>query len=115
MFGIFRTRGFTSSIFVMKVRNVNHSSMQLFLIVYIEPCLDAEWISDEIFASCGADGQIQVIKLGSPKPLKTLTCAAPLHILPVPLILLYVEAIRTKLIRSSAIVHLHCLLLVPTT
>ncbi|KAI0094185.1 WD40-repeat-containing domain protein [Irpex rosettiformis] len=38
-----------------------------------EPCLDAEWITDEIFASCGADGKIQVMQLGSPKPIKAFT------------------------------------------
>lgn len=41
--------------------------------VCVDPCLDAEWISDEIFASCGADGQIKIMKLGTPKPIRTLT------------------------------------------
>ncbi|KAI0347683.1 WD40 repeat-like protein [Trametopsis cervina] len=37
-----------------------------------EPCLDVEWISDDVFASCGADGKIQVMRLGTMTPIKTL-------------------------------------------
>lgn len=38
-----------------------------------EPCLDVEWISEDIFASCGADGKIQIMRLGTATPIKTLT------------------------------------------
>lgn len=56
-----------------KVRNTVLVSNIILILVCVDPCLDAEWISDEIFASCGADGLIKIMKLGSPKPIRTLT------------------------------------------
>ncbi|CAL1693992.1 unnamed protein product [Somion occarium] len=35
-------------------------------------CLDVDWISDDLFASCGADGKIHVLRLKSAVPVKTL-------------------------------------------
>ena len=41
----------------------------------LECCLDVEWLSDDIFASAGADAEIQIMRVGSSTPLKTLRCA----------------------------------------
>ncbi|KAL4241703.1 F-box-like/WD repeat-containing protein Ebi-like protein [Abortiporus biennis] len=35
-------------------------------------CLDVDWITDEIFASCGADQNIQIRRIDSDTPLKTV-------------------------------------------
>ncbi|KAK0465468.1 WD40 repeat-like protein [Desarmillaria tabescens] len=35
--------------------------------------LDVEWINDAMFASCGADKNIQVLSVDDPMPIKTLT------------------------------------------
>ncbi|KAJ7070504.1 WD40 repeat-like protein [Mycena amicta] len=36
-------------------------------------CLDVDWISEDIFGSCSADKTIQIMKIGQPEPIKTLT------------------------------------------
>ncbi|OBZ68595.1 F-box-like/WD repeat-containing protein TBL1XR1 [Grifola frondosa] len=36
-------------------------------------CLDVDWLTETMFASCGADGKIQIINLENSQPLKTLT------------------------------------------
>lgn len=45
------------------------------IICLVEPCLDVEWITEDAFASCGADGKIQLMRLGSSTPFKTLRYA----------------------------------------
>ncbi|KZT02500.1 WD40 repeat-like protein [Laetiporus sulphureus 93-53] len=35
-------------------------------------CLDVDWLTDDIFASCGADGKIQIMSLEHSRPPKTL-------------------------------------------
>ncbi|OCH96413.1 WD40 repeat-like protein [Obba rivulosa] len=37
-----------------------------------ECCLDVDWLTEEYFASCGADGRIQIMNLDMPSPVKTL-------------------------------------------
>ncbi|KAH9937343.1 WD40 repeat-like protein [Fomitopsis serialis] len=34
-------------------------------------CLDVDWLTDDIFASCGADGKIQIMSLAHARPPKT--------------------------------------------
>ncbi|KZT74970.1 WD40 repeat-like protein [Daedalea quercina L-15889] len=35
-------------------------------------CLDVDWLTEDIFASCGADGKIQIMSLAHARPPKTL-------------------------------------------
>lgn len=35
-------------------------------------CLDVEWLSDDVFMSCGVDSKIQIMKLSSLSPVETL-------------------------------------------
>ncbi|GJE85862.1 WD40 repeat-like protein [Phanerochaete sordida] len=36
-------------------------------------CLDVEWLSDDVFVSCGVDSNIHVVKLDTDAPLETLS------------------------------------------
>ncbi|KAJ3489592.1 hypothetical protein NLI96_g2007 [Meripilus lineatus] len=38
-----------------------------------ECCLDVDWLNEEVFASCGADGKIHIMNINSDTPTKTLT------------------------------------------
>ena len=44
------------------------------LIFVIACCLDVEWLSEDIFASAGADAKIQIMRLGTEDPIRTLRC-----------------------------------------
>lgn len=54
---------------------LSHSDVDLELLS--ECCLDVEWLSDDSFVSAGADAKIQVLRLDSDKPLKTLRYVVP--------------------------------------
>ena len=71
--GRYPTSHYTFNIPVTQASIQNYVFSDLFkLILVIEPCLDVEWLAEDIFASCGADEKIQIIRLGTPTPLKTL-------------------------------------------
>lgn len=40
--------------------------------MFLDCCLDVEWLTDDMFVSCGVDMVIHVMKLGSDNPLETL-------------------------------------------
>jgi len=40
--------------------------------VLTDCCLDVDWLDDNMFASCGADTNIHIMKVNERKPIKTL-------------------------------------------
>ena len=75
-FGTYQPRCYMLSTGFMKVSNRLFGSNPHLILSGAEPCLDVEWISEEVFASCGADGKIQIMRLGNATPLRTLRSVA---------------------------------------
>ncbi len=67
------------SISVMQVCSILLISLSTLLTLAKGCCLDVDWLTEDIFASCGADGQIQITRLDSAAPIRTLTLV---HLLP---------------------------------
>lgn len=52
-----------------------HHELSKFLLVLISDCcLDVEWLSEDMFASAGADQQIFIMKIDEDEPIKVLKC-----------------------------------------
>jgi transducin (beta)-like 1 len=54
------------------VWDVNEKKLQMQYRCHLDCCLDVDWIDENIFASCGADQLIHVMKLEESKPIRTL-------------------------------------------
>lgn len=44
-----------------------------FILCFPECCLDVDWLTDDTFATCGADKMINIMTLGRNDPIKTFT------------------------------------------
>ncbi|KAJ6601264.1 WD40 repeat-like protein [Mycena vulgaris] len=53
--------------------NVNAKELDTQYFVHKDCCLDVDWLSDTIFASCSADQLIHIMEIGKKEPIKTLT------------------------------------------
>lgn len=59
----------------MKVRLLRYATYRCIDKDPLAYCLDIAWITEEMFASCGADGKIHFLRMNQTNPLKTLTYA----------------------------------------
>ncbi|KAH6916628.1 WD40 repeat-like protein [Coprinopsis sp. MPI-PUGE-AT-0042] len=53
------------------VWDVKEKKLAQHYIVHGDCCLDVDWLTEDTFASCGADKRINVMKLGIEEPIKT--------------------------------------------
>ena len=61
----------SNAILVGKVELHRVDKLKVFIIA--DCGLDIEWLSEDSFASCGADKLIHIMRLDEGKPIKTLT------------------------------------------
>jgi hypothetical protein len=71
--GMLRKSGYISNIAAIQVNMNCGSHVRDTQISLADCCLDVDWLNDTIFASCGADQVVQVMRVDAYEPIKTYT------------------------------------------